>query len=166
MSQQSSRPPWQRHLHWLPASALGAWFFARTLHHIDRPVLRLTRGRRSLTSVLAGLPIVTLTTTGARSGQPRSVPLVGIRDGDKVVLIASSYGRPRHPAWYHNLRSNPEATLEVAGRTGIYIARETSGAERDEYWRRAVALYSGFAAYERRTRGRIIPVLVLTPREH
>lgn len=165
MSQQSTRPPWQRHLHWLPSSALGAWFFARTLHHVDRPILRLTHGQRSLTSVIAGLPIVTLTTTGAKSGQPRTVPLVGIPDGDKIVLIASSYGRPRHPAWYHNLRSNPEARLEFAGRSGTYIAREVTGAERAEYWRRAVAIYRGFAAYERRTRGRIIPVLVLAPRE-
>jgi deazaflavin-dependent oxidoreductase (nitroreductase family) len=108
--------------------------------------------------------VVTLSTIGAKSGQLRTVPLIGISDGDKVVLIASNWGRKRHPAWYHNLRANPEATLSIQGRTGTYIAHETTGGEREEYWRRAVDLYAGYAAYQRRAGGRRIPVMVLTPK--
>jgi deazaflavin-dependent oxidoreductase (nitroreductase family) len=78
------------------------------LHHLDRPVLRLSRGRYSLTRLLAGLPVVTVTTIGAKSGQPRSLPLVALPDGEHVILIASNYGQKHHPAWYYNLRAHPE----------------------------------------------------------
>jgi deazaflavin-dependent oxidoreductase (nitroreductase family) len=159
------QPNWlQRMLHWIPASRTGAWFFARTLHYIDRPLLRITRGQISLAGLLSGLPVVTLTTTGAKSGKPRSVPLVGMEDGDKLVLIASWYGRPQHPAWYHNLRRNPEVVVALRGTMGTYIAGEVTGEARAEYWRRAVALYRGFAAYQQRAGGRIIPIVVLTPK--
>jgi deazaflavin-dependent oxidoreductase (nitroreductase family) len=148
----------------LPSSRLGALVFAHTLYLVDRPLMRITNGRLSLPGLLSGLPIVLLTTTGARTGQPRTAPLVGIPDGDKVVLIASYYGRPHHPAWYYNLRKHPEAQLDLPGRSGTYVASEVFGAEREDYWRKAVALYAGFAAYERLAGGRVIPVLVLTPR--
>lgn len=154
---------WQRLLQPLTSSRAGAWFFAQTLHHIDRPLLRLTQGRYSVTGVVAGLPIVLLTTTGAKSGAQRTVPLVGIRDGDNVVVFASSFGRARHPAWYHNLRTNPEVTLSVGAGSGTYLAREAMGEEREKYWKQAVALYSGYRAYEQRAGARTIPVVVLTP---
>ena len=121
---------WQWMLQSIPASPAGAWFFARTLHYIDRPLLRFTNGRLSVASLLSGLPVVTLTTIGAKSGQLRSVPLVGMEDGNKLILIASSYGRPQHPAWYHNLRHNPEVIVALHGRIGSYIAREVTGEER------------------------------------
>jgi deazaflavin-dependent oxidoreductase (nitroreductase family) len=142
----------------------GAWFFARTVHRLDLPVIRLSKGQHSLTSVLAGLPVVTLTTVGARSGRRRTTPLVAIRDGEKVVLIASNFGRAHHPAWYHNLRANPEARLTIHGRTGHYVAREVTGAKRERCWERAVDLYAGYAAYKERAGGREIPVMVLMPR--
>jgi len=115
--------------------------------------------------MLAGLPVVTLTTTGARSGLPRSLPLVGIEDGDRVVLIASNYGRSRHPAWYYNLRAHPEVRLSIRERTGVYLAREATAAEHEAYWRAAVALYRGFEAYQKRAgrAARRIPIMVLTP---
>jgi deazaflavin-dependent oxidoreductase (nitroreductase family) len=106
---------------------------------------------------------VTLTTTGAKSGQPRSVPLVGLPDGENIILIASNFGQTHYPAWYHNLRASPKATLTLKGRTGYYWAEEVSGEVREAYWRQAVALYPGYAAYERRVGARHIPVLRLTP---
>jgi deazaflavin-dependent oxidoreductase (nitroreductase family) len=115
--------------------------------------------------MLAGLPVVTLTAVGARSGRLRTLPLVGIPDGEKVVLIASNFGRPHHPAWYHNLRANPEARLTGHGRAGTYIASEVTGPDRERYWNQAVDLYVGYAVYERRTGGREIPVMVLTPKD-
>ncbi len=145
------------------SSRLGSLILARTLHHVDRPLLRWSGGRYSLLAAVSGLPAVTLTTTGAKSGQARSVPLVGFTIGEDVVLIASNYGRASHPAWYHNLRAHPEATLALRGRVGRYIAREVTPQEREVYWQRAVNLYPGYAAYAERTGGRRIAVFVLHP---
>ena len=126
-------------------------------------MLRFSRGRYSVTSLLAGLPVVMVTTVGAKSGQPRSLPLVAIPDGENVILIASNFGQKHHPAWYHNLRAHPEVHLTYAGQTVAYTARETSGEERERCWRRAVDLYSGYPLYERRAASRRIPVMLLVP---
>ena len=146
------------------SSRVGAALFAPTLHLVDRFVFRISNGRAFATSALAGLPIVMLTSTGAKSGTRRTVPLVGIRDGDKVVLIASYYGSTRHPAWYYNLRAHPEATLSIDGQSRNYIARAATASEYDHYWGQAVSLYVGYAAYKSRTGGRSIPIMVLTPK--
>jgi deazaflavin-dependent oxidoreductase (nitroreductase family) len=153
----------QQFLQFIPKSKLGAWFAARILHHIDRPMLRLSRGRFSVTSALAGLPMVTATTIGAKSGQPRSLPLVAIPDGENVILIASNFGQQHHPAWYYNLRAHPEVQLTYGGHTVTYSARETSGAERECCWQRAVEVYSGYAVYKERAEQRQIGVFWLTP---
>src|SRR5712692_4720625 len=100
--------PMQRAIRRLAASGPGSWFFARVLHHIDRPVFRLTRGRHTLASLLSGLPVVMLTTTGARSGVLRTVPVLGLPTPDGLAVIASNYGQERHPSWYYNLRANPQ----------------------------------------------------------
>lgn len=154
----------QRFLQFLPASRVGAWLFAPTLHHIDRFLLRLSNGRVSIPGVLNGLPVIRLTTIGAKSGLPRTVPVVGLPDGDKIVLIASNFGHAQNPAWYYNLRAHPEATVVLPTRTGTYIAREATAKERTRYWRRAADLYLGYPAYQQRTQGRVIPIMVLTPR--
>lgn len=126
--------------------------------------MKRTNGRFSLSKAALGLPSLLLTTTGARSGQRRTMPLLYFEDGESVVLIASNYGKPRHPAWYHNLRANPEATLFLRGREAAYIAREAVGEERERLWRKASALYPGYDAYQHRAGGRQIPVMVLVPR--
>jgi deazaflavin-dependent oxidoreductase (nitroreductase family) len=155
----------QRFVQQVASTRAGAWLFARTAHRLDLPLIRLSKGRYSLTSILSGLPVVTLTAVGARSGRPHTLPLVGIPDGEKAVLIASNFGRPHHPAWYHNLRANPEAGLTSHGRAGTYIAREAAGAERGRYWDQAVDLLPAYATYQERTGGREIPVMVLTPKD-
>jgi deazaflavin-dependent oxidoreductase (nitroreductase family) len=155
---------WQRSLQRLPASRAGSWVFSKILHYVDRAFLRLTTGRLSIPGLFSGLPVITVTTIGAKSGKPRTLPLVGILDGDKVVLIASNWGGQHHPAWYYNLRAHPEATLSIEGHTGTYSAHEVTGDEYEKYWNRAVELYTGYAAYKQRTGGRQIPILVLTPK--
>src|SRR5512143_1354082 len=90
----------QRAVHLAARTTAGSWFLARALHHLDRTALRLSRGRFSLASVVTGMPVVIVTTVGAKSGLPRSLPLAAIPDGDNVILIASNYGQKRHPAWY------------------------------------------------------------------
>jgi deazaflavin-dependent oxidoreductase (nitroreductase family) len=135
---------------------------SRLLPRIDRTVLRLSGNRFTVSSVLSHVPVVMLTTTGAKSGLPRRVPLLAFPDGDKVALIASSFGNSNHPAWYLNLRANPQATLAFHGQPARpYIAREPSGAERELYWQRATRAYPGYDAYKERTGGREIPVVVL-----
>ncbi len=155
----------QRSVQRIAATALGAMVFIATAHHADRIVLRISGGRTTAVGLMAGLPVLTLTTIGAKSGQLRSVPLVGIPDGDKLVLIASNFGQAHHPAWYYNLKKHPQATVTMNERTGDYVACEAGGEEYERYWQQAVALYAGYAAYKTRTGGRQIPVVVLTP-EH
>ncbi len=104
-----------------------------------------------------------LTTTGARSGLARTTPLLFFGRGREVVLIASCGGSPRNPAWYHNVKANPRCELLTRDGTGRYVAREAAGEEREELRRRANTLYAGYDAYQTRTNGRRIPVMVLTP---
>ena len=165
MAQLTHRPNrLQRFLQFIPKSRPGAWVFARTLHYFDRPVLHLSRGRYSLTSALSGLPVVAVTTIGAKSGQPRSMPLVAIPDGEHVILIASNFGQQHHPAWYYNLRVHPEVQLTYEGKTVNYLARETDGIERERCWQRAVDVYSGYTRYKERAGQRQIGVFLLTQR--
>lgn len=144
------------------ASATSGRVLAPTQRHLDRLVFRLSGGRRTLTSLALGWPIVMLTTEGARSNLPRTVPLLGLPDGDRIVVIASNYGRAHHPAWFVNLRAHPNASMAVAGGPARRIrAREAEGAERDRLWRLALDYYPGWAEYEKRLTGRRIPVMVL-----
>jgi deazaflavin-dependent oxidoreductase (nitroreductase family) len=146
---------------WPPVS----WFYARTLHHIDRLVYGLTRGRGTFVSWVAGLPIVMLTTTGAKSGRRHTLPLVALPEGDRLVVIASNYGQRRNPAWYHNLRANPRATVCFEGVTREMVARELDGAERERHYNRGIEIYPGWTEYRKRASHRRIPVLELTPVE-
>jgi deazaflavin-dependent oxidoreductase (nitroreductase family) len=142
-----------------------AWFYARTLHHIDRAVLRLTRRRATFVSWTAGLPIVMLTSTGAKSGRRRTLPLVAIPDGDRLVVIASNYGQYRNPAWYYNLRAHPGATILFEGVERQVTARELEGEERERYYERGMEIYPGWKQYRKRASHRSIPVIELTPVE-
>ena len=136
---------------------------ARTFHHADRAVYRLSDGRYTAISLLAGLPIIKLTTTGAKSSLQRSVPLIGIPDGEELILIASNWGQKKHPSWYYNMRANPEVQVTIGGVSRDYVAREVQGEVYEASWDKAVSVYSGYEAYKRRTGGREIPIFVLTP---
>ncbi|MGW0231879.1 nitroreductase family deazaflavin-dependent oxidoreductase [Actinopolymorpha singaporensis] len=109
-----------------------------------------------------GASLLLLTTAGARSGKPRISPLMYLADGDRVLVFGSYAGGPRHPAWYHNLRANPRATVEIGTRSYEVTADEVSGAERDELYARQVAVAPGFGEYQAKT-DRIIPVVALRP---
>jgi len=130
------------------------------LPRLDRPLLYLSRGWVSMSP---GQPILLLMTIGARSGQPRTTPLLYLPDGDRVIVLASNAGREPHPGWYYNLRAHPEARVFLRGHVGTYFAYEARGEERVALWRRAVDFFAGFVLYEQRIT-RQIPVMVLTPR--
>lgn len=153
----------QRALRRLAASGPGAWLFARVLYRIDRPVYRLTRGRHTFASLLSGIPVVMITTTGARSGQPRTVPVLGIPTADGVAVIASNFGQRRHPGWYFNLRANPEGVLAVVGASRRFRAVQAEGERRREIWAEGLRVYPGWSQYERRASQRQIAVFVLEP---
>ena len=153
---------WQKRLQRVAALAPVSWLLAHTLHHLDRPLLRLSRGRLSLAGLVTGLPVIMLTTTGRQSGRPRTTPLAGIVDGANVVLVASYFGSARCPAWYYNLRAQPQALVTVGGRTRAYRAREVRGDEYERSWQRALQVYAGYAAYRARVHRRI-PILLLSP---
>ena len=153
----------QRLLRRFAATGPGSWFFARVLHRIDRPVHRLTRGRHTFASLLSGLPVVMLTTTGARTGEPRTVPVLGIPVDGTVAIIASNFGQYRHPAWYHNLRAYPHADVVVDGRRRRVHAVEANDDRRTRVWQQGLRVYPGFGQYERRAAHRQICVFILQP---
>lgn len=137
-------------------------FFAPRVNRIDHAILRLTKGKHTA-SELMGWNIIQLTTIGAKSGEPRTISLAAFFDEKKLVLVASSFGWKRNPAWYYNLKAHPECKVEGYERTGTYMARETSGDEYDRYWQLAVAYYEGYEKYKARA-GRKIPVMLLEPK--
>ncbi|MFH8593064.1 nitroreductase family deazaflavin-dependent oxidoreductase [Streptomyces rimosus] len=111
----------------------------------------------------AGQPLLLLTTTGARSGLPRTTPALYLPDGpDRLAVFASNGGSPTAPAWYHNLTAHPLATVEVGTRTYRARAVEAAGEDRDRLWALQVAAHPQFAAFQERA-GRRIPVMVLSP---
>ncbi|WP_043626644.1 nitroreductase/quinone reductase family protein [Nonomuraea candida] len=106
--------------------------------------------------------LLLLTTVGARTGTPRTTPMGYLPDGDRLLVIASAGGSPRHPAWFHNLRANPQVTVEDGIMTYQAKAVVLEGEERDRLFARAVEVDPGWAAYEKRS-GRTLPVVALEP---
>ena len=107
-----------------------------------------------------GSPILLLTTTGRRTGRPRTWPLTYLPEGERLIVIASNGGQPNHPAWYLNLRANPHVTVQLGEPTRAMIAQRTEGDERARLWSRVVEEYPAYAEYQRKT-DRQIPVVVL-----
>jgi deazaflavin-dependent oxidoreductase (nitroreductase family) len=130
---------------------------------LDQCVWRLTSGSTTATSWLAGVEITMLTTTGARTGRHRRLPILGLPDGEGTIVIASNFGREHNPAWYHNLHANPCATIEVNGVRRDVVARELQGPDRERGYRRGEEVFPGFTHYRRWASHREIPVLRLEP---
>jgi deazaflavin-dependent oxidoreductase (nitroreductase family) len=141
----------------------GTWYSSQVGARIDPWLVRVSGGR--VDSALGTIPVAVLTVRGARTGAERKVPLLYFNDGDDVILIASSYGRPKTPSWYFNLKANPDVRLEAKGRSGSYRATEVpDGPERDQLFDEGRKIYRGYTAYEQRTEGvRRIPVMRLSP---
>jgi len=113
---------------------------------------------------LPGLPpILLLDHVGAKSGRRRTTPLVYVRDGQDIVIVASKGGHPRHPGWFHNVRANPDTTVQIGAETRVVHARVANPNERARLWPRVVEAYSGYREYQERTE-REIPLVILEPR--
>ena len=128
---------------------------------LNVPVYRLTRGR--VMGKVGRAPVLLLTTTGRRSGQKRTAPVVFIADGERLIVIGSNAGKTRTPAWSLNLQAYPDADVEVYGDRKHVRARVLEGEERAACWRAANAEYAGFDHYEAAT-SRDIKVFALEPR--
>ena len=155
--------PVQRSLRALVASRPGAWVSKRVLHRLDGLGHRLAPGRTLPSQWLAAVPVGLLTTTGARSGQPRTVPLMLAPLEDGWGVIASHYGSERPPAWYFNLRAHPRASLEVDGVVHRVRAEQVQGPDKERVREAALEYYRGYTAYEERAGGRDLGYFVLHP---
>lgn len=141
------------------SSKIGGIFYHVVCRRIDTILIPLSKGRLSM-----GPPgnTVLLTTTGAKSGKPRKASLAFMYRGDDMVIIASKGGAPHHPAWYHNLKSDPRVVVQTRAGVEDRIAREVEGEERDKLFETMAATYTNFAAYQARATNRKIPVVVLS----
>ena len=162
----SKRSAFHSSIQKIASSGPGSWLFSKTLHYFDRGVLKLSKGRRSMSSMLAGTPLVMLTTTGAKSGLARTLPLLCIRHDSndlEFAIIASNWGQGHHPAWLYNLRANPTATCSIDGQAGEFEAHEAEGEEYGAYWKSAMDTYLGYPTYKERAGDRHIPIIVMSP---
>ena len=156
-------PPLRRLVRWSAGTRPMVKLYRLIQEPLDRIVYRWSGGRATVSSWLSGIEISMLTTTGARTGRPRTLPVLALPDGDDVILIASNFGRPHHPCWYHNLRAHPHATVITAGRSRDFVVRELSGADRERCYARAEEIFPPFTQYPRWAGTRQIPVLRLHP---
>jgi len=137
-------------------------FLAVSQYRLDTLILKISKGKHTMAE-LVGLPMIEITTTGAKTGEARTMPLVSLIDGEKIALIGSNFGRKTNPGWYYNLKKNPQCTALVNGHAQTYLARETQNEERQKYWDMAVSLYKGYDLYRIRAAHRQIPVMILEP---
>ena len=140
---------------------LGGLLFITVFPAIDKRLMPLTGGRLRIGM---GQPMLLLHARGAKTGQPRVTPLLYTPHGEGFILVASKAGAEHHPAWYHNLRANPDVEVEVDGGLIPVRAHEAEGAEREELWRIVNDHYAGYEIYQQRAGARRIPVMLLTPR--
>lgn len=146
---------WSKFSMAIPAGALKA------IGKLNVPLYRLSHGR--LMGTVGGVPVLLLTSTGRRSGQPRTAPVLFLADGANVVVIGSNAGNVKEPAWSHNLKANPIAEVQIRGQRRPVNARVAEGEERTRLWQEMNKHYGGFDAYDERT-SRDIAVFVLEPR--
>ncbi|MFB9305418.1 nitroreductase family deazaflavin-dependent oxidoreductase [Kibdelosporangium philippinense] len=129
---------------------------------IDKVLLRLTKGRITLVG-MAGMPSLTLTVIGRKTGLPREISLLYVPDGDDILLVGSNWGGPGHPVWTVNLMANPDAKVNVKGRTREMNARLLNAEERTAIWPHLVKTWPAYNTYQSKT-DRDLRVFRLTPR--
>ncbi|PKH42697.1 deazaflavin-dependent oxidoreductase, nitroreductase family [Nocardioides alpinus] len=159
----SSANPLHRFVRWAAGTRPGGWVFAHSLRHLDDVVVRLSRGRHSAPSLLAGLAVLEVTTTGRRSGQRRSSHLIATPYDDTLALLGTNFGQASTPAWVLNLEADPHATVTYRGTTREVTARAATPAETEEVFALAGQFYPGYLSYRQRVGGtRRIRAFVLT----
>jgi deazaflavin-dependent oxidoreductase (nitroreductase family) len=146
---------------WTPTEERIGTVVVKLMSWLNVLAYRLTGGRLGGT-FLRGAPVCIVTVIGRRSGDPHPIPLLYLRDGDDIVIVASKGGMSKHPVWYLNLVANPRCEVEIGRERRSMLAREVTGADKAALWPRLVAMYPDYADYQARTT-REIPVLRLSP---
>ena len=152
----------QRAVWRISSSRPGAWLFAKSAHHVDKFLLRLSRGQVTLARLVAGIPVITIVTTGARTGQARATPLLGVPFGEDLAVIGTRFGQKGTPGWYYNIRAAPTVGVSYRDKSLTAVASEAEGEEWQAIWEQARKLYSGYEAYARRIRDRKIHIMVFS----
>jgi deazaflavin-dependent oxidoreductase (nitroreductase family) len=137
-------------------------FFVKPMSALNTWVYRASGGRLG-SRFLRGAPVLLLTTTGRKSGERRTTPLIYLEDGARLVLVASKGGSKRHPLWYRNLSADPDCEVQIGRERRKCRARTAGAPEKAALWPRLLELYPDYASYQARTR-RDIPVVILEPR--
>ncbi len=146
----------------IAASKASTAVLRSILDQVDHVALRLSGGRTTATTALTGLPVLFLTTTGAKSGLPRTAPLFGIPIDGSLGLIGSNFGGPSHPGWVHNLMADPRARVRYR-RSEVEIRADLAdGDATEQIWATAIQMYPGYAAYRAKA-PRSIRVFVARP---
>lgn len=153
----------QRWVRRFAATVGGSWLLSRLMPTLDRASLRVTGHRYTLTAIVAGLPVVQLTTIGAKTGMSQTVSALGFPTRQGVVVAAGNFGQRTEPAWSANLRRNPRARLEQGRLTRAVVAHELSGDARAAAWRQCLTVYPGGADYARRAAPRVLALYLLEP---
>ena len=147
---------------WTPTQERFGSVVVKLMSVVNVWVFRLTGGRLGGT-FLRGAPVCLVTVTGRKTGQPRTVPLLYLRRGDDLVIVASKGGMSHHPLWYHNMIANPRVEVEIGGQpTRAMQVRRAVDAEKAQLWPELVKMYPDYDDYQARTT-RDIPVLILSP---
>ena len=153
----------QRLVQRLAAARPLAWLAARLLHRLDKAHLRASGAGRPFAEYLVGVPVIMLTTTGARSGLPRTMPLLALPADERILVFGTNFGQGHHPAWYHNLRANPRAIVAYRGQRAPYVARDATEEEREWAMQTARRVYVVAATYLQQANARRVPIIVLEP---
>lgn len=153
----------QRVMQRFGATKAGAWFFSKTLVAMDRAVIKMTKGRTTVPELLAGLPVMFVTTTGRKSGLLRTTPLVAIPIGDTLALIGSNFGTAPTPAWVHNLEADPTATVRYRNAELEARVRPATDEEYQSVWGSAASVTAAYGKYRERVTNRDIRIFVMTP---
>lgn len=132
----------------------GGWAFSKSLRHLDDVVAKLSHGRQSAPGMLAGLAVLDVTTTGRKSGQPRTSHLIATSYRGDLALLGTNFGQEKTPAWVLNLEADPRATVTYRGVTRRVTARRATPAEAEEIFRLAGEFYPGYLRYRERIGGR------------
>ena len=146
----------------MAATRLGMGVFYLYVRLIDMPISRLTKGAFIPSANWNIMPIIYLTTTGVKSGIPRSIPVLCIPDGENLILVGSNWGNPKNPSWAYNLRKHPQTLVRKGKMVKDFSARELRDDERSAYWQKAVTFYPPYVSYEQHS-NRSLPIFLLEP---
>ena len=153
----------QRLMQRFGSTPVGARLFAHTLPAMDRAVGKLSKGRTTVPQLLAGLPVIIVSTTGRKSGLVRQTHLIAIPVGETLALLGTNFGQKSTPAWVFNLEADPRATLEHHGTRLDVVARPATDDERVQVMANSQRVYGGYLKYQERITGRVLRIFLLEP---